>query len=503
MSTPARATGSILLLACAMLAAACGHQAPLVVAFGEHIATLDPHLHNHNVTWSVLSSFYDPLVELDGELHPQPALAASWSQVDPVRWRFKLRRGVRFHGGAEFGPEDVVASFDRARGHRLSAIAYQFAGFRAVRAIDAQTIEIVTVRPIPDLLGRLSFLPIVPRTAPVRDEITIPDGTGPYRFVRRWPDGDIEVKAASGWRGTPPIERVTFAVFDDPQVAVRHFLAGEIDVWHLVPDGLIEEVGETPNVRLLSQPRLAVQFLALYPDNATARTRAALLDIRVRRALALALDRSGWVARVFHGNGSAASQFVHPAVFGYDPAIEPLPFDPVRARALLVEAGFSRGFSLTLGHTPTQAPLAEAIAADLARVGVIATLRPANTTELTRLALAGGLSAQLSNWACATGDADDFYGRFVLVPSDLPGVRALASWGIATDPVDRLLAAAADTTDPAQRLALLQRAGRELLAIMPIIPLTLRRGTTALSPRVEVELRFDERLSIAGFRWRQ
>lgn len=105
-----------------------------MVAFGDVPTVLDPHTGNRNVGWSVLSSFYDPLVSLSADLKPEPALATRWDQVDSTHWRFTLRSGVLFHDGHKLTADDVVASLDRARMHRSSAVSGYLAGVVSVRS---------------------------------------------------------------------------------------------------------------------------------------------------------------------------------------------------------------------------------------------------------------------------------------------------------------------------------------------------------------------------------
>src|SRR5664280_2705855 len=158
--------------------------------------------------------------------------------------------------------------------------------------------------------------------------------------------------------------------------APGRLLAGNADVCHLVPDDWIPEVARSSTLRLEQQPRLAVQLLAVDMREAQGQVRRALADPRVRRALLLALDRGSWVARLFRGNGAVASQYVHPAVFGYDPELSPLPYDPDEARRPLAQAGFHDGFTVSLGWDAAGAAVADAIASDLAKVGVLVELRP-------------------------------------------------------------------------------------------------------------------------------
>jgi peptide/nickel transport system substrate-binding protein len=464
---------------------------PLVVAFGESRCRLDPHLGNRAVGWSVLSSFYDPLVAFSERLELRPALAESWSRQDATHWRFELRHGVQFQDGRPLTPADVVASLERARNHPRSALRHYLLGVSSVRADGDHAVVIETAAPVPDLLARLTFVLVVPKEQARRDEITAPVGTGPYRFLGIEAGGAVVAQAWSGWRGRPEIEDVRFEFDESDEAAARRLVDGSVDVCHLLPEDWVAEVAAARQLRVVEQPRLAVQLLGFHPELAPQEAARALADPRVRRALLLALDRQDWVRRLYRGNGMVASQYVHPAVFGFDPAVEPVPFDPDAARRLLAEAGFSGGLDLSLGFRPAGLDVATAIADDLGKIGV-------------RVHLAPGLKARelvAFSWACSTGDASDFLNNIIWRP-DAAGPEADHS--IHPDgAIAALLRQADEESDRGRRLELLQEAQRRSLESLPLLPLTIRLGYKGVSSRVEVVPRYDERECIASYRWRE
>ncbi len=456
---------------------------PLVVAFGDMPVALDPHASNRNVSWSVLSTFYDPLVSLSPEMRPQPALAVGWEHTDPTHWRFKLRPGVTFCNGEPLTANDVVASFERARSLPSSAVSQYLMGVRSVASDGGSAVVIGTDGDQADLLNRLSFILVIRAADAGPALITAPIGTGAYRFAGVRKDGSVLATAWSGWRGRPDCREVVFEFCGTGARAAGRLLAGEADVCHLIPDDWIPEIARSTVLRLEQQPRLAVQLLAVDMEEAKGEARRALADPRVRRALLLALDRGSWVARLFRGNGAVASQYVHPAVFGYDPALSPLRYDPDEARRLLAQAGFPDGFKVSLGYDAAGAAVADAIASDLAKVGVRVELRPGQR----------GAALLYFAWACSTGDASDFFESLV---------RNSGDRGFADPGTDALVDAAGREADPVKRLDLLQKAQRRTLELLPILPLTIRWGTKGVSPRVDIVIRYDERENVAAFRWR-
>ncbi len=471
---------------------------PLVVAYGDRAVLLDPHIQDRSVSWSVLSSFYDGLVSLTPDLRPQPALASSWRQVSPTRWRFTLRADVRFHDGAPFGAGDVEASFRRGTEHPDSAIRHYLAGIRSVRALDPGTVEVETAGPMPDLLNRLAFVLIV-RTGEPTATISAPVGTGPYRFVEQGSDHSILARSTRSWHPLPDIEWVRFAFAETGEAAADMLLEGRAQVCSLLPDDFLSDVARTPGLRVVEQPRLAVQLLLFKLDGRQGRARNALGDPRVRRALLLAINRERLIARNYMGRAMIASQLVHPAVFGFDPGILPLPHDASEARRLLAESGFPDGFDTMLIWRMGNPAVAEAIATDLAAVGVRVTYfdAPAPPEEF-RDAFLTYLS-----WACPTGDATEIFNKLLRERDDTLSIGMDTQAALVDRETDVLLESADNARDPDERLRALQQAQRRVMDTLPLLPLTVRWAYKGVSDRVEIVTRFDQQDRVATYRWRR
>ena len=477
---------------------------PLAVAFDGIPATLDPHLHNETQSWSVLCNFYDPLIALTPDMRLEPALAVSWEQESPTRWRLVLRDGVTFSNGEAFGAADVVASFHRAAKHPRSGIRHHLVGIEDVAADGEGAVTILTGKPAPDLLNRLTFLFIVPRAAAGDAEIHEPVGTGPYRLDAREEDGTLLARAWRSWRGMADVTRVRMEFFEGVrEAALTRFLTGVVDVIVSVEDDDLARVEAQPGLRLEPQPRLAVQMLAVASRAATGTAGRALADARVRRAVLLALNRPGWVGRLFRGNATVAAQFVHPVVFGFDPGLRPLPYDPEVARRLMAAAGFESGFEVTLGHGAGLPSVVAAIREELARINVVVRPREAAFSDLVRLARTGEVPLFYYAWSCSTGDASDFLNSSLHTRDETLGLGAENFMGFSDPVIDGLLAEAESEMSPERRLELLQRAQRGALEVLPVLPLTVRWGYVGVSDRVDVVTRHDRRLWIAAFRWRK
>jgi peptide/nickel transport system substrate-binding protein len=477
-----------------------GHP-PLIVNLDRLPTSLDPHHHNELVGWSLLCNFYDGLVRFTPEMRIEPSLAESWTVLDGNRVRFVLRRGVRFSNGEPFGSADVVASYERALLEPQSKIRHHLVGIRKVVADGDAAVVIETAAPSPTLLNRLVFLFIVPHTQASAPEITQPIGTGPYRFVERRSDGSVVAEAWPGWRGMAEVRRVIFSFVEDEDRRSDRFVTGGVDVSFRLVDDVLGEIERHQGLRVKQQPSLMVQILMVAPQAATGEARRALADPRVRRAMLMAIDREGLVGKVFRGNGAVALQYVQPVVFGYDAGLSPVPFDLPHARRLLSDAGFPDGFSVELAHGSIPPAYVAALVEDLGRLDVKVSARKFTLADLLRRARAGELPLMTYGRACTTADASEFLDSSVHTRDAVRGL-GLENYSGTSDPqTDALLEAANTELDPAQRLALLQRAQRRVLAELPILPLTIRPEFVGLSDRVDIPIRYDAWMWVAGFRW--
>ncbi len=476
---------------------------PLVVNLDRFPATLDPYHHNEVVGWSLLCNFYDALVRFSPEMRVEPSLAESWEVLDGNRVRFSLRRDARFSDGEPFSSADVVASFDRALHDPLSKVRHHLIGIRRVTADGAGAVVIETDSPSPTLLNRLPFLFIVPRSQATVKEILRPVGTGPYRFVERTNDGSVVAEGWASWRGMPEIRRVIFSFVENEDRRSDRFIAGGIDVTYRLVDDVLADVKRHPGLRVQDQPYLMVQLLVVVPQAATGEARLALSDPRVRRAMLMAINRDRLISRVFRGNGSVASQYVHPVVFGYDVALSPVPYDLPQARRLLSQAGFPRGFSVELAHGSVSPDYLAGIAADLGALGVRVTTRALALSELLQRARKRELPFFTYGRSCTTGDASEFLDSSIHT-EDLERGLGLENYaGYSDRESDALLEAADTEMDTARRLELLQRVQRRVLASLPLLPLTIKSEYVGLSSRVEIPVRFDGWMWADGFGWRR
>ena len=312
--------------------------------------------------------------ELVGEL------ATAWEQTDERTWRFTLRQGVTFHNEEPFNAEVAAFGINYTWSPENKFEIYQTIGpDMTATAVDEYTVDVQTVEPDPILPSRLYFSPI-PSMTQVRDRpdslVTEPIGTGPYRFVE-WNRGQyIRITANPDWwgrnatdaGGTVTIKDAEFVFRAESPVRAAMVTAGEAQIGRF----LAPEDCETTPV-CTSVPSIETIFLRLDTNH------PAMSDVRVRQAIAFAVDKQGIADQLF-GGGEPASQLVGPSATGYNEALEPYPYDLDRAKALVEEAGAA--------GVPVDAPikvvtrqgiylrndeLAEYVATQLSEIGLTAT----------------------------------------------------------------------------------------------------------------------------------
>lgn len=311
-----------------------GGSSTLRIVLPQEPPTLEPCEASLTSTGVVVrSNITEPLLERNptsGAL--EPTLATGWTQTEPTLWTFKLRSGVKFSDGAEFTSADAVAAIERSANNKELACnvqGYVFgdSGKLTLAAPDATTVTVRTEAPDPLLPLRVSFVEMTKKDVSTTQKIREPVGTGPYK-VQQWQAGQkLTLATWDGYWGTKPAyTAVEYQWRDEGTVRAAMVVNGEADLATNL--GADDGAGDT-----------AVQ----YPNNETTALRfttdqAPLNDIRVRRAIDLAIDRDGIIKSLFGGLGRPASQLIGPGVVGYNESLTPTKYDPAGAKKLVDEA---------------------------------------------------------------------------------------------------------------------------------------------------------------------
>ncbi|HET6520012.1 MAG TPA: ABC transporter substrate-binding protein, partial [Geminicoccaceae bacterium] len=265
----------------------------------------------------------------DGSITPR--LATSWEQVDGDTWRFRLREGVKFHDGEDFDAEAAAHAIKRTLNENMDCeIRIKFFGGVKVtpEVVDAHTLDVTTDPPQPILPTVMGTMTIVSPNTPMDERTRDPIGTGPYRFAN-WEGGQRIVleRFEDYWGERPEVETATYLWRTESQVRAAMVGTGEADI----------------GMNISPQDATDPEMDFSYPDSETTRLRITLDeppldDIRVRRALNLAVDREALRGSILSEDVVPATQLVWSSINGYNPDLKPWPYDPEEAKRLLDEA---------------------------------------------------------------------------------------------------------------------------------------------------------------------
>lgn len=431
--------------------------------------------HTAGPTTRVSPKVTEGLLAFDLDFKPKPQLATAWTvSEDGLRYRFQLRANVRWHDGKEFTSADVAHSIGLLKQYHPRGRG-TFASVSEVLTPDPLTVEIVLSRPAPFLLAALtaSETPIVPKHVygtgdpGVSPNGRAPIGTGPFVF-KEWKQGShiLLERNPNYWDpGKPYLDRIVVRFIADASARAIALETGEV---LLAPDtpvplGQLETLKANPNLVLESrgydyQPIVyRLEFNLANPF---------FKHLKVREAVAHAIDREAINRIVFYGLSSSAPAGVSPALKQfYNPDIPRHDFDPKRAEALLDEAGFPRGTDGTrfrvfhdfMPYNETYQQIGAYTRGALARIGIAVTLRSQDVPGWFKRTYTDRDFDFMSNGMSHSFDPSVGVQRLYWSKNFKPGVPFSNGSGYSNPEVDRLLEDAAVETDPDKRRALFRR----------------------------------------------
>ncbi len=336
--------------------------------------TLDPHAQNEGPTSALSHQIMEPLVMRDMTGAMVPALATEWgpSEANPNVWVFKLREGVTFHDGAEFDSEDVVFSLNRAMTPD-SDYKELLASVKEVRAPDKYTVEIETNGPNPIMPNNLTNMFMMDKGwAEANNAVKVQDyeggedtfaaknanGTGPYELVSREPDVKTVLAANENYWGKDEfpmqVTEIVYTPIQNAATRVAALLSGEVDFIQDVPVQDLSRVAGTDGLDVRTAPQNRVIFFGMNMGDADLTSDNVeganpLSDLRVRQAMSMAINRDAIKQVVMRGQSAPAGMISPPFVNGWDEAMDSSSKTDVEAaKALMADAGYADGFSITL-----------------------------------------------------------------------------------------------------------------------------------------------------------
>lgn len=353
---------------------------------------IDPHFLYLGSNVNFGYHMFGHLIARDPDSKPIPDLATSWTAIDSTTWKLKLRKGVKFHDGSDFSAEDVVASFERIPNVPNNPAPYTtyIREIVSTEIVDPHTIVIKTSKPVPTFPVKMGGVAIIPKR--IAEEATTEDfntgkaavGTGPWKFVKYIPGDRVEFERNEEyWGEKPAYERATIRFISNDAARVAALLGGDVDIIDNVPPAQVAHV-QKQGFKIIKRPSDRVIFFIcdntrdkspfITDKEGNVLSRNPLKDLRVRKAISMAINREAIASRIMEGLCFPNSQTVPQNWYSYNPDISNPKYDPVGAKKLLSEAGYSEGFGITI-HGPNDryvndAKICQATAQMLARIGL-------------------------------------------------------------------------------------------------------------------------------------
>src|SRR5438309_8947915 len=359
------------------------------------LKSLDPYTLNESTTHGHLGNVYEGLIGRDKDLKIIPLLAESWETPEPTRWRFHLRKGVKFQNGDPLTADDVVFSADRVRAKGSNLLTRIPADAKVVK-VDDYTVDFILTSPNPILHYQWDTWYIMDKkwceennsVAPTPAAATSPsfaslhaNGTGPFIIESHQPGVKTVFKPNPNWWQKPEhnLKEIVFTPIGSDATRVAALLSGEVDIIEPVPIQDISRVDSSPNAQVLKGPELRTIFLGM--DQArdellysNVKGKNPFKDIRVREAFYKAVDIELIKTRVMRGLSTPSALMIAPQLFALSKDFTRPKFDPDGAKKLLTEAGYPDGFEVTMDcpndRYVNDAAISQAVAGRLARIGV-------------------------------------------------------------------------------------------------------------------------------------
>jgi len=496
-----------------------GAEQALIHGAASEPRSLDPYFHSETPTNSMNKNIHDCLVDFDSELKIHPALAEKWDNPDNLTWIFHLRQGIKFHDGTPFTAHDVKFSIERCQTWEKSGFKATTGQIKSMEVLDDHTIKVMTKKPFGILPRKLAQVMIMcQKFVEAHDEEYLNDhanGTGPYQ-LKEWIKGDHLTLVANEdyFRGAPPIKTVILRPLTNDATRTAALLSGDCHVADDVPVRDVDRIKANKKVEAASRPSLRLIYLQMDHDRAqtpkieSPTGKNPLQDVRVRKALYYGIDEAAIVQYVMNGFAEPASQFYPSAVFGYDPAIKRPPYDPEKAKALLTEAGYPNGFTITIDSPNDRyvndEKIVQAVASSLAKIGLQVKVNAIPKKTFFPMTDRRETSFFLIGWSCADGDASAFLDGIAHTYDKEKGYGRYNRGRYSNPKVDELIESASATVNPDERLKAMREAQRiALLEDQNVIPLHYQVDLYAKSKALVWKPRADHYMWYADMSWAQ
>jgi peptide/nickel transport system substrate-binding protein len=495
-------------------------------AFQGTLDSLDPYNLNETFHLGFQGNIYDGLIRRGPNLEIEPALAERWEVMEPTRWRFYLRKGVRFHDGTPFTADDVVFSAGRVR-HADSDLRVRLSADTKVVKVDDHTVDFITNAPNPILHVEWATWYIMSKSWTEKHNAVVPqlanaekenyatrhaNGTGPFILVSQEPGVKTVCKVnPDWWDNANKVHNVTEIIFTpigNDATRVAALLSGQVDMAYPVPVQDMKRVDGNDATRMLVGPELRTIFLGMdqFRDEllySNIKGKNPFKDKRVRQAFYQAIDIEAIKKKVMRGLSEPSAMMVAPGVHGGgNPKFKRLEYDPSASKKLLAEAGYPDGFEVAMdcpnNRYVNDEQICLASVSMLAKVGIKVNLlaQPKSKYFGKILAPARDTSFYLLGWTPGSFDSYNPLNFLHNCPKDT-GEGKFNIGGYCNPEVDELTKKINSETDQAKRDAMIEQAWTMTINDIAHIPLHQQALAWGVVNKVQLKQRPDNE-----FKWR-
>ena len=461
----------------------------LIIGVADPIFGFYPWLESYDVaSLSINHNIFNALVGFDELFRVKAELAESWNNPDNITWRFRLRKDVKFHNGYDLTAEDVKYSIDLVKNDENNVLRDLLTSVNQTNVVDNLTVDIITYKPCPILLNKLTDILIVSKKYQEETDSKLPVGTGAYKYVEYSHNNYTVLERFDDyWKGKPDVKIVTFRLYENSTERRDALVSKEIDIAENILPADYNNLSNISYISLNTVTPPTVVYLSFdFRENNSAAygdQKNPLSDVRVRKAIYHSIDVNEIIERV--GNKTMlcepASQFVTPLIYGYNPEISRLDYDLDEARRLLNESGYPDGFKLSMDcpiEFYEQITICEVVEEQLSKI-LNFSLNMISLEEFFEKIIERNTSFYIIGWMAATGDGGEIYDYLIGTVDSEAGVGTYNVGYYSNPDVDRIAEEISCTLDFEERLNLMQEGFKiavDDIAHIPIVSTKLIYG---------------------------
>jgi len=459
--------------------------------------SLDAQGFDDQVTNALMSNVYEPLVRVTPDQKLIPGAAESWEiSPDGKEYTFHLYKNATFHDGSPVTAEDAQFTIERCVASKVVGTYFNYVD--KAEALDPHTLKVTLKHPyapFPHILrafgGIVSKKYVETNPAPFVHEAM---GSGPYKFVEYKQGDQFALTAHPGYHlGQAPIKNLTYKQITNSSSSAMALEAGELDMLVNVAPEDLQRIKADPNLKV---DEIASVMSSIFQFNLKTKP---FEDVRVRRAVAHAINKQDVIIGATDGLATEAVTLIPEGVIGYDPDIKSPEYDLEKAKKLLAEAGYPKGFTFTIMVNEPRRSHTEVIQANLREAGIIANIELMESAAFYEAITKGSFAAFVGGWGYLCLDPD-------VVVYDLYCSKCVESGngGSYSNPeVDRLLEEARVAVEPAERQELYAKINRITMEEVPVIPLLWNASNIAYNKDIQGVIPIcNEQYLISRFSWK-